>query len=98
MQLFAGLVEYVVVHEPAHLKEQHHTPEFWLRVKRVLPDYEQRRTELAHKGGRCGGVDFTEYARRDPTAPSPDADCSQKRSRPITALQRLIRCGGRSLQ
>jgi len=51
MQLSAGLVEYVVVHELAHLKEQHHTPEFWLRVERVLPDYERRRTELAHRGG-----------------------------------------------
>ncbi|MEX1364814.1 MAG: SprT family zinc-dependent metalloprotease, partial [Nannocystaceae bacterium] len=41
------IVEYVIVHELAHLHELHHTPEFWRRVERVLPDYERRKTWLA---------------------------------------------------
>lgn len=51
MQLPASLVEYVVVHELAHLKEPHHTPEFWLRVERVLPEYENLKRGLAEYGG-----------------------------------------------
>jgi predicted metal-dependent hydrolase len=43
----AGIVEYVVVHELAHLVEANHTPEFWLRVERTLPDDKQRRQWLA---------------------------------------------------
>ena len=29
------IAEYVVVHEMAHLREPHHTPEFWRRVERM---------------------------------------------------------------
>ena len=47
----AGVVDYVIVHELAHIMEPNHTPEFWLRVGRTLPDYEQRRTWLAGHGG-----------------------------------------------
>ncbi len=46
------IVEYVVVHELALLHEQHHTPEFWRRVERSLPDFEQRKEWLARHGGR----------------------------------------------
>lgn len=46
----AQIVEYVVVHEMAHLYEPHHTPEFWLRVERVMPDYMRRRIWLAEHG------------------------------------------------
>ena len=44
------IVEYVIVHELAHLHEQHHTPEYWRRVERVLPDYEHRKAWLATNG------------------------------------------------
>lgn len=57
MQLPAHLVEYVVVHELAHLKEKHHTPDFWLRVERVLADCESRRSELRGKGGAVWRAD-----------------------------------------
>jgi predicted metal-dependent hydrolase len=48
-----AVVEYVVVHELAHLHERHHTPDFWLRVERAMPDYERRKTWLAQNGGRA---------------------------------------------
>lgn len=38
------------VHELAHLHELHHTPAFWSRVERVIPDYERRKTRLAENG------------------------------------------------
>lgn len=34
-------IEYIVVHELAHLKHPNHTPEFWYAVEKVLPDYQQ---------------------------------------------------------
>ena len=45
-------VDYVIVHELAHLIEPNHTPEFWLRVGRALPEFEQRKAWLAEHGGR----------------------------------------------
>jgi len=32
-------IEYIVVHELAHLKHQNHTPEFWYEIEKVLPEY-----------------------------------------------------------
>ncbi len=46
-----SVVDYVVVHELAHLIEPNHTPEFWARVGRALPEYEQRKAWLAEHGG-----------------------------------------------
>lgn len=34
-------VEYIVVHELAHLKHPNHTSDFWYAVEKVLPDYQQ---------------------------------------------------------
>ena len=48
----ATVVDYVVVHELAHLVEPNHTPDFWRRVGRALPEYEQRKSWLAEHGGR----------------------------------------------
>lgn len=50
------IAEYVVVHEMAHLHERHHTPVFWLRVERVMPDYAQRKTWLAEHGMDVEGI------------------------------------------
>lgn len=44
------IVEYVVVHELVHLHEPRHSPGFWQRVERVLPDYTARKTWLAEHG------------------------------------------------
>ena len=48
----ASVVDYIIVHELAHLSEPNHTPEFWQRVGRALPEYEQRKAWLAEHGGR----------------------------------------------
>lgn len=50
------LVDYVLVHELTHLHEPHHTPEFWQRLERAMPDYRERKRELAERGGRVWGV------------------------------------------
>ncbi|KZC15248.1 metal-dependent hydrolase [Rhodanobacter sp. FW510-R12] len=52
----ARIAEYVVVHEMAHLHEPHHTPEFWRRVERAMPDYELRKTWLAEHGMDVEGL------------------------------------------
>ena len=40
------LIDYVVVHELAHLAVRDHSPRFWDAVGAVLPDYEARRAGL----------------------------------------------------
>jgi predicted metal-dependent hydrolase len=52
----ARIAEYVVVHELAHLHEPHHTPEFWQRVERAMPDHEGRKTWLAEHGMSVEGL------------------------------------------
>lgn len=44
------IIEYVVVHELVHLLEAHHTPVFWTRVERAMPDFAGRKQWLAEKG------------------------------------------------
>ncbi len=44
------LVDYVVAHELAHLKEMNHSPRFWAEVGRLCPEWKARRSELKLRG------------------------------------------------
>ncbi len=48
-------IDYVVVHELAHLRQMNHSERFWRAVAEVLPDYQQRRAKLRALQLRLGG-------------------------------------------
>jgi predicted metal-dependent hydrolase len=48
------MVDYIVVHELVHLVEPHHTPAFWTRVERVIPDFAARKQWLREHGQATG--------------------------------------------
>lgn len=51
MFLPAGLVDYVLVHELAHLEHPDHSPRFWNAVERMLPGAFRRRQEIRDVDG-----------------------------------------------
>ena len=46
MQAASPVVDYVVAHELAHLKQMNHSARFWSVVQRLCPDYASARAEL----------------------------------------------------
>lgn len=42
----SDVLDYVIVHELAHLKHADHSPRFWHEVEKVLPDHKLRRRWL----------------------------------------------------
>ena len=51
------LIDYVIAHELAHLKEMNHTSRFWAEVERLYPDWQSARKNL-----RSFGEHLTRYA------------------------------------
>lgn len=50
LQMPSRLLDYILVHELAHLREVNHTPDFWSTVARLMPGYEAHKTTLATIG------------------------------------------------
>jgi predicted metal-dependent hydrolase len=44
------VIDYVIVHELAHILEKNHSPRFWARVRAMLPDYPARVKWLKQNG------------------------------------------------
>lgn len=45
-----SMIDYLVVHEMIHLVQPHHNQDFWDRVERILPDWQDRKNWLAKHG------------------------------------------------
>ena len=46
MKLPVNIIEYVVVHELAHIEEKNHSKNFWALVEEFLPNYKAVVKEL----------------------------------------------------
>jgi len=42
------VIDYVVIHELAHIIHHNHSPSFWFLVQSVMPDYAAKREKLNH--------------------------------------------------
>lgn len=47
-----SMVDYVLAHEVAHLKEMNHTPAYWETLRMLIPDYEERKEWLRINGNQ----------------------------------------------
>lgn len=45
-----SVIDYIVVHELAHIKYKDHSPDFWNIVDKVIPDYENKKNWLRENG------------------------------------------------
>ncbi len=54
--LFAreAVLDYVIIHELAHLKEKNHSQAFWALVEKAMPDYKEHRRWLKENGRTLG--------------------------------------------
>jgi len=46
------VIDYVVIHELAHLEVKNHSRKYWEKVERLMPDYKLRREWLKKNGDR----------------------------------------------
>lgn len=52
----APVIDYVIAHELAHLRELNHSPRFWREVARLMPDFEPARDQI--KRVEVGAISF----------------------------------------
>jgi hypothetical protein len=48
----ARMLDYILIHELAHLLHPNHTPEFWREIEKLMPDYQERKDWLKANGAR----------------------------------------------
>lgn len=53
------VIDYLVAHEVAHLKEMNHGPNFWALCKELCPRTEEARAWLKRNGGALQAIDFS---------------------------------------
>jgi len=53
-----SIIDYVAVHELAHLTEMNHSARFWAIVEGVLPDFRQRKVKLKELQHRLNGENW----------------------------------------
>jgi hypothetical protein len=46
------VIDYVIVHELAHIKEKNHGKQFWRLVEKYEPDYRERKNKLKQLADR----------------------------------------------
>ncbi len=53
--LFAppDVIDYVIIHELAHLVEMNHSPRFWALVAKAMPDYQEKVAWLKNNWAHC---------------------------------------------
>ena len=67
------VMDYVIVHELAHIRELNHSRAFWALVGGAMPDYKEKRKWLRKKGNSLGA--FVRPAQgQEPAAPGVQAD------------------------
>ena len=49
MRYPSEVIDYVVLHEVAHLKELNHSKKFWAIVQKYMPDYKERKRILKER-------------------------------------------------
>ena len=53
------VIDYVVVHELAHLKEMNHSKKFWAIVESMIPDYKKCKKQLKELQHRLSGENWS---------------------------------------
>lgn len=46
MKLPEDIIQYIIIHELAHIEHKHHQESFWLRVEKTLPNYKEKIEKL----------------------------------------------------
>jgi len=55
-----AIIDYVAVHELAHIKEMNHTARFWAIVENILPDFREHKRKLKDLQSRLSGEDWSD--------------------------------------